>query len=308
MWFKNLQLYRLPAPWNITREALAAGLARGPFHPCGSQDAVSRGWVPPRDGELVHAVGRQWLIALATETRILPATVVNQEVGARADKAAQEQGYRPGRKALREIRERVVEEFLPRAFTQRQTSHAWIDPEHGWLGVDAASLVKADALLEHLHESLDDLPLTLPRTRISPTAAMTDWLLGDDAPGSLTIDRDCELRSASEEKSAVRYVRHPLEGAEIKEHISAGKFPTRLALTWNDRLSFILTEKGEIKRLTFLDLLKEELDDVENADELFDAEFALMTGEFTRFIPALIDALGGLADNDSLPKGQAPSA
>jgi recombination associated protein RdgC len=296
MWFKNLQLYRLPAPWDITREALAAGLAHGVFRPCGSQEAVSFGWVAPRRDELVHAVGRQWLISLLSEQRLLPAAVVNQEVQARAEKIAQEQGYRPGRKALREMRERVVEEFLPRAFTRQQGTFVWIDPENGWLGVDAASLAKAEVVLEALLKTLNDLPLSLPRTRLSPAAAMTDWLAAQEAPGNFTIDRDCELKSASEEKAVVRYVRHPLEGEEIRGHIAAGKFPTRLALTWNDRISFVLTEKGEVKRLAFLDLLKEDLDDLENAEEIFDAEFALMTGEFTRFIPSLIEALGGLQE------------
>ncbi len=97
-----------------------------------------------------------------------------------------------------------------------------------------------------------------------------------------------------EEKAAVRYVRHPLEGEDIKSHLSGGKLPTRLALTWNDRVSFVLTEKLEIKRLTFLDLLREEAEQsVENAAEQFDADFALMTGELARFLPQLVDALGG---------------
>ncbi|HLO61997.1 MAG TPA: recombination-associated protein RdgC, partial [Azonexus sp.] len=108
---------------------------------------------------------------------------------------------------------------------------------------------------------------------------------------------DCELKAVGEEKAAVRYVRHPLGdevSGEIKSHLAAGKLPTKLALTWDDRLSFVLSEKLEIKRLAFLDLLKEEAEkSAEHADEQFDADFALMTGELTRFLPQLIEALGG---------------
>ena len=63
MWFKNLQLYRLPAPWNIDLAKLEEQLARGPFVKCPSNQPLSRGWIAPRrDGALVFALGRQWLL------------------------------------------------------------------------------------------------------------------------------------------------------------------------------------------------------------------------------------------------------
>lgn len=294
MWFRNLQLYRLPVPWSLTLADLEEQLARGSFHPCGSQDHQSRGWVPPRNGTLVHSIGGQWLLSLMMEQRLLPSSVVNQEVMERAEKMAVEQGYPPGRKALRELKDRVTEELLPRAFLKRSKTPVWIDPKNGWLGVDSSSQVKAEEALEHLRKTLDDLPLTLIRTQCSPVSAMADWLAGGEAPAGFTLDRDCELKSIDEEKASVRYVRHSLEGDEIKAHLVAGKLPTRLALTWDDRISFILTEKGEIKRLAFLDVLKESVEQgTENADETFDAEFAMMAGEFNRLIPALLEALGG---------------
>lgn len=303
MWFKNLQLYRLPAPWNIATDALSEQLARGVFRPCGNLEAVSRGWTAPRPqvaiDELVHVAGNQLLLTLTTESRLLPSSVINQETQTRAEKIAAEQGYPPGRKALKDLKEQIRDELLPRAFVNRRKTLVWIDREHGWLGIDAASATKAEEALEHLRQCLDDLPLALVQTQRSPSSAMADWLASSDAPAGFTVDRDCELKAVDDERAAVRYVRHPLSdeaAAEIRAHIAAGKLPTRLALTWDDRISFVLTEKGEIKRLEFLDVLKESVEQgIDNADEIFDAEFALMTGEFTRFIPALIEALGGLA-------------
>ena len=295
MWFKNLQLYRLPAPWNVDLAKFDEQLARGPFVKCPSNQPMSRGWVAPRrDGALVYSLGRQWLVALAVEQRLLPSSVVNDEVKERAAAQEEQQGYAPGRKQMKELRERVTEELMPRAFTRRRTSFVWIDPQNGWLCVDASSQAKAEEVIEHLRHCLDDLPLTLLHTQLSPAAAMADWLAGGDAPAGFTIDHDCELKSAGEEKAAVRYVRHPLEGDEIKAHLAGGKLPTRLALTWDDRISFILTDKLEIKRLAFLDLLKEEAEKgAEHADEQFDADFALMTGELARFLPQVVEALGG---------------
>ena len=301
MWFKNLQLYRLPTPWNIDLARFEEQLARGPFSKCPSNQPMSRGWVSPRpegqSGALVYALNRQWLIALAVEQRLLPSSVINEEVAERAAIMEEQQGYAPGRKQLKELRERVTEELMPRAFTRQRRTFVWLDPAGGWCGIDAASQAKAEEVIEHLRHCLDDFPLKPLHTQRSPQSAMADWLAAGEGPAGFSIDRDCELKAVGEEKAAVRYVRHPLGdevSAEIRAHLAAGKLPTRLALTWNDRIAFVLGEKLEVKRLAFLDLLKEEAEkNAERADEQFDADFALMTGEFARFLPQLVEVLGG---------------
>ncbi|MCL2161206.1 MAG: recombination-associated protein RdgC [Betaproteobacteria bacterium] len=293
MWFRNLQLYRLKAGWEIASAQLEACLNARPLQPCGSQDMESRGWVSPRgDDALLHAVGRQWLIALGVESRLLPASVVRQEAEARASALAERQGYKPGRRQVKELHEQITQELLPRAFTRQRRTMVWIDPVDGWLGIDTSSTARAEEVLECLRQVLDSFPLTLLRTARSPVSAMADWLAGD-APRGFTIDQDCELRSVSEEKATVRYAHHPLDGSEIKNHLAAGKMPTRLALTFNDRVSFVLTDKLELKRLDFLDIVREELGNEDDAEALFNAEFALMTGELVRLLPMLIEALGG---------------
>lgn len=308
MWFKNLQIYRLPAPWSMDLTTLEDQLGRLLFNGCGSQDRVARGWVSPvsgrqGDGVLVHSVQRQWLLALRSEERLLPASVINEEAAARATELELQQGFRPGRKQLRELKEQIEQEFLPRAFTRSRRHFVWINPHEGWLVVDASSPGKAEEVLDALRKCVDDLPLRLLKTQRSPVSCMSDWLAAGEAPQAFTIDRDCELKSVSEEKSTVRYSRHPLEGEQISQelraHLEAGKLPSRLALTWDERVSFVLTDALEVKRLAFLDVLKEEAEkSAENADELFDANFALMTGELTRLLPELVEVLGG-----ELPEG-----
>lgn len=297
--FSNLQIYRLNNNWKITAENLEQQLSRGAFRRCQSNEVESRGWVAPRkESGLVFALGQQWMITLETEERILPACVVNDEVQERAEAMEAQHGHALGRKQLKELKERVTEELMPRAFTRRRKTNVWIDPVNCWFVVDASSPGKAEAVIEHMRQCLDDFPLKSVQTLISPTSAMSDWLSGSDAPAGFTIDRDCELKAVGEEKSSVRYARHALDGDqiedEIKAHLAAGKLPTRLALTYDERISFILTDKLEIKRLAFLDILKEEAEsNAENAAEQFDADFALMTGELARFLVALVAALGG---------------
>lgn len=300
MWFRNLQIYRLPAPWAMTADALREQLARGPFAAVPGCEPPSRGWAAPRnDGELVHAANGHWLLRLDVETRLLPASVINAEARKQADALAETQGFGVGRKQMKELRERVTGELLPKSHTVRRATYVWIAPKDGWFCVDAGTPAKAEQVIEHLRHCLDDFPLSMLHTQLSPVSAMADWLAGGEAPTGFTIDRDCSLKSVGEEKSQVSYKRCPLDedqgiGGEIKAHLAAGQLPTSLALTWDERVSFILTEKLEIKRLVFLDLLKEEAEqNAETADDQFDADFALMTGELGRFLPALVAALGG---------------
>lgn len=295
MWFKNLQIYRLPAPWAMTAEQLEARLAPQTFAPCTSLDMQSQGWVSPRDnGMLVHTVNRQMLIMLGTEKKLLPSSVINQVAKEKAVELEEQQGFKPGRKQMKEIKEQVTDELLPRAFSIKRNTWTWIDPVNGWLVVDAASSSKAEEVLKLLLKAIDKFPMESLRVARSPVAAMTDWLAADEAPGGFTVDQDTELRATGEGKATVRYVRHTLEADDVRRHIAAGKQCTRLAMTWADRVSFVLTESLTVKRIAPLDVLKEDSDStMKNDDERFDSDIALMTGELHRMMSDLVEALGG---------------
>lgn len=299
MWFKNLHLYRLPKNWSNEPNELEERLSALRLQTCGATDAQSVGWVAPCKGDsLVHSVNRQWLLALGAEQRLLPASVVKQFANDRAQAIEEAEGRRVGRKEMRELRESITLELLPRAFIRRRTTFGWIDPINGWLVIDAASPVRAEEFLEHLRKSVEGFPARLLKVEQSPSAAMTGWVADGEAPSGFTLDQDLELRSA--EKATVRYVKHTLEGDEIPRHIADGKVVTRLAMTWNDRISFLLNENLQIKRLAFLDILKEQTDgQSENEDERFDLDFTLMTGEVVRLLDDLLAALGGETEPQS---------
>ena len=294
MWFKNLQIYRLPAPWTVSAEQLEALLTPQAFVACTSIDLQSQGWVSPRNnGMLVHSANKQLLLLLGTEKKLLPATVINQVVKMRAVEIEEQQGFKPARKQLKELKEQVTDELLPRAFSVYRSTWVWIDPVNGCLVIDAASAAKSDEVLKLLLKSIDKLGLETLHVQQSPVAAMTDWLAADEAPGGFTVDQDTELRATGESKATVRYVRHTLEAEDVRRHIAAGKQCTRLAMTWADKVSFVLTESLTIKRVAPLDVLKENEATMKNEDECFDGDFVLMTGELGRLISDLVQALGG---------------
>ena len=296
MFFKNLQIYRVPAPWAMTAAALEQALAQLQFTPATSMDLVCQGWAAPRGAgaPLVHAVGGQFLLQLKTEKKLLPSTVINQVAAARALEMEEAQGFAPGKKAMKELKERVTDELLPRAFAILSTTAVWIDPVNGWLVVDAASPSKADEVVKLLLKSVDRLPLESLRVQRSPVGAMTEWMQADASPAGFTVDQDAIMRATGESKAQVAYKRHTLEADDIRRHIAAGKQCTRLAMTWSDKISFVLDESLAIKSVKPLEIIKESA--TRNDDERFDSDFALMTGELAKLLADLVDALGGEVD------------
>ena len=82
MWFKNLQVYRFPAPWNITASSLEEQLGRQAFRGATGFEMQSQGWTSPREGEgLVHSVQGQMLLSLCTEKKLLPSSVIKDDTG-----------------------------------------------------------------------------------------------------------------------------------------------------------------------------------------------------------------------------------
>ncbi len=296
MWFKNLQIYRLPAPWAYTPEQLEEALSSNAFTPASSNELLRQGWDKPRpNGGLVHVVNKQMLILLGTEKKLLPNSVINQVAKARAAEMEEAQGFAPGKKAMKELKERVADELLPRAFSIRGNVWTWIDPVNGWLVVDAASPAKADEVIKLLLKAVDRMPLESLRVQRSPVGVMTEWLQTDEAPAGFTVDMDTELRATGESKAAVRYVKHSLDPEEVRRHIAAGKQCTRLAMTWDSKISFVLTESLAIKGVKPLDVLDEKDAGVRNDDERFDGDFMLMTGELAKLMADVVEALGGEA-------------
>jgi len=295
MWFKNIFVYRLSADKVPTVATLQEKLSLKPLQACGGLDKQSRGWISCRgDDRLVHVANQQILFALGVEQKLLPATIINRFVKERVADIEAQQGFKVGRKALKDIKQAVTDDLLPKAFALQRTTYAWLDPINNYLIVEAASSAKADELLEQLGKTVDELPAQLLHTEISPMAAMTDWLASESAPAGFTIDRELELRATGDNKATVRYANHDLEGDEILAHISAGKRVARLGLTWNDRISFVLNEHMQIKRIDFLDIIKDESSKVaDNEDEMFELDFTLMTGELAKMLADLIKALGG---------------
>jgi recombination associated protein RdgC len=313
--FKNALVYRIEH-WDAPGLAEIDNRLQGArFVECGASQPESIGWVEPRGeahGPLIESVGGQYMLRLATETKAVPGGVIKDQVGKKLDAIEKDTGRRPKGKIVKELKEEVIHQLLPRAFPKRAHTSVWIDPKAQWLLVGAGSVKKADAVVTRLVELLGGgFKVALVQTALAPASAMAAWLAEKEAPAGFSIDRECELKQPDSEKATVRYARHTLDIDEVGEHVRQGKLPTQLALTWAGRVSFVLTEALTLKKIKLLDVVLEGSGADAGASQKdeggFDADVALFTGELKLLIPELIEALGG-PQQRAEPAAGAPAA
>ena len=302
--FKNMIVYRLTEQWQGDLTTLEEALQKNEFSACGATQERSVGWVPPRGeahGPLAESVAGQWMLRFMSESKMLPASVLNRRVDEKAAHIEATEGRKPGKKEKKDLKDEARLDLLPMAFTKQGGAWVWIDPQARTVVLDTGSQGQADEITSLLVDGLPGFALALLDTQTSPQAAMAQWLLTQEPPAEFAIDRECELKASDESKAVVRYARHPLDIDEVRQHIEQGKLPTKLAMTWDDRVSFVLTEGLQVKKVALLDAV---LDGKSQDDGGFDTDVAIATGELSRLIPDLIEALDGegrTALGDALP-------
>lgn len=293
MWFKNLAVYRFTEPFALAPEAVEQKLQQQAFRPCGGHDEFSFGWTSPlgkSSDALLHANNGFMMICAKKEEKVIPASVINEMLQEKVFEIEEREMRKLPAKERTRLKDELIFDLLPKAFSFTRNTFAYIDSQGGWLVVDAASPKKAEELLSQLRKCLGSLPVVPIGSAVKPSPVMTQWLIQQDPPSDIVIDDECELRSPEEEGGIVRCKRHDLAAPEIMNHLDSGKQVIKLAITWADRLSFVLDENLLVKRLKFLDLIQEQAADIEAADEAeqFDADFSIMSAELAPFFPRLL--------------------
>ena len=294
-------VYAIGPAWAQSLASMESALDKARFAECGMSEEKSIGWTEPRGephGPLVEAVAGQFILKLMVEARVLPGSVIARKTKDRVAQIEASTGRKPGKKETRDIKDEVRRELLPQAFTKQSTVAVWIDPAAKRLVIDAASSARADEVVTMLVKCLEGFTVALINTTTSPAVAMAQWLTAQEAPSGFSVDRECELKAADESKAVVRYSRHPLDIKEVQAHIESGKQPTRVAMTWNSCVSFVLTEAMLIKKVAFLDVVFEGASGGSSAggkgkDDGFDADVLIATAELSQLIPDLLAALDG---------------
>ncbi|WP_038213463.1 recombination-associated protein RdgC [Xenorhabdus bovienii] len=300
MQFKNAMVYRMTRDIQISAETLENQLAALAFTPCASQDMMRVGWVSPMGNHgtsLTHAAGNQILICMQREEKILPSSVIKKELWSKIEKLEGEQHRKLKKTEKDSLKDEVIHTLLPRAFSKESQTYLWIDNDNQRIVVDANSAKRAEDTLALLRKTLGSLPIT-PMMLASPIElTLTDWVSKNELPKEFMLQDEAELKAILEEGGVIRCKHQDLITDEIATHIESGKYVTKLALEWEERIQFTLSDDFTIKKIKFSETLRDQNDDIDREDfaQRFDADFVLFSGELSRMFDSLINALGGEA-------------
>ena len=301
MWFKNIQLYRFHSDFKLSADELETALEKNRIRPCSQLERHTFGWTAPLGmghDALMHVANGCYMFAAAKCEKVLPPSVVREQAEVQMLQQEEIEGRPLGRRERRSIIDEVTLELLPKAFSKTGVTYVYYDSKNNWLLIDTTSQKKADEITILLRDSVGSLPALLPQTETSVMYQLTQWLAHDNCPSGFSIDDFCELQKPDKEKSIIKCQQHDVTNERIRAHVDEGMQVTKLGMTWNDRLSFVIEQDFSIKRIRFLDLVQEQKADleIESPEEQFTADFSIFAAEFAAFIPELAQCFGGFAE------------
>jgi recombination associated protein RdgC len=293
MWFKNLYFFAFTRPFEWSEQDLEKHLAEHLFTPCKSTEQSHFGWVNAmgkHGNTTVHAANGNFLLCARKEEKILPAPVIKDQLDEKIAQLEAEQSRSATKKEKEQFKEDIIFELLPRAFSRVTDTHGYISPAHNLIVINSSSRNKAEDFLALLRKVLGTLPVTSLSPESAPDEVMTDWLIEKSLGDKFELGMEAEFNALGDDGAVIKVKNQDLLSDEIKVHLDAEKYAVKMALEWDESLSFILCDDLAIKRIKFFDVLQEQNDDIDSDDALarLDADFALMAGELNRFIDDLL--------------------
>lgn len=299
MWFKNIHLFRFLKPFTLSVDELDQQLQSMRFHPCGRLDMQTTGWISPLGREadtLTFSNNNCILFSARRQERILPSSVIREALTEKIEEIEARENRRVRGKEKKALQDEVLQDLIPRAFTRSTDVNAYIDMTNGWLIVDTGSRKRAQEITNLLRTTLGSLPVVSPQLQQMPAVVLTEWLSKQQYPADFALADACHLVDTGEEGATVSCKHQDLAADEVHAHLDAGKLVSRLALEWNNRLSFVLDEEFVIKRLQMMGADDDDNQtrvDAQDVAQQLDADFALLNLELAALLHRLIEVFGG---------------
>lgn len=300
MWFKSASLFSFQKNFKTSAEQLEEMLQEKAFKPVNSRQLNSYGWVPPMGADseqLVHTTSGFMLAKARREERILPASVIAEHMAERIQEMEARLERKIRGKEKLDIRDNVVMELTPQAFTRSTYDQVLFMPKQELLVIDNTSPKKIDQCTSLLRECIGDLPIKPVQTETGQSAMFTRWLKGTrKLPKDLAMGDECVLQDEDNIAGFVRCSKQDLSSDEIRNLSTTGKMVKKIALESNETISFVLDDEFGFSKIKFLDTNPDDGADTTDLDQraVFDSNVTLMSLEFSTLFPRIVELFGGL--------------
>jgi len=300
--FRNLRFYRINSPWPESEQELSDMLLEKAFTPCGSFSERSAGWEAPGemdDAPLCRRLNGADLLQLRTQSRVLPAAAVTEAMEERVAEYRARLEKEPARAELRRLKEETRDQLLPATLLKSERTRACFIHAESLLAIDVATVNKAEWFLEHLRFCFTQFRCS-PLTFNTPPATLLNRIFLEKSPPGFSLGRECRMQDLMDSKSIVTWRDFDLSDASIRHHVIEGMKLTHLGIGFDEMMSCVLSEEGDVNKLKFIE--GEDIDTIDDQDPMarLDTDFVLLSGMLRRFIGELKKLLGGFAESQAL--------
>ena len=292
--FRNVRYYRLQSDWPESEEALSQTLESAAFDPCGPLTERSNGWMPvyPNAGDmLARRLNGADLIRLRSQSRVLPPSVINEELEARIEDYRKRMKEDPSPREKRRLKAETRDELLPKSLLRSDKIWGYVDLKQKIIGIDALQPAAAERFVRRLRSAFGDLNIRPLEFKKPVNELLTGIFLGG-APKQFSLGRECRMQDEGDDGSIVRWTNFDLSDKTIRNHVADGMRLTHLAIEYDNIMSCVLDENGVISKLRFIGM-DDDSDDHNDPLARLDAEFVLVTGTLRRLVGDLEKLLGG---------------
>lgn len=248
--FKNLSPFVLHG-FSGSLDSLRERLDKVPVQALTGAQISRYGWLPIHGDSRIYASADCWLMALQIDKKVLPERVLKAEHQRACQAFVEMHHFAPSLLIRQALKERVTAKLLESAFVKTSVIHLMIDTRMRRLLVATPSQRVADTAIAALRETLGSLRV-VPLARHAaahPQSAMTRWLATHELPPDFALSDSFELASRQCLSRRVRHCHQSIDDRQLAAHLRDGLQVTQLALSWQDRCAFTLTDTMQIRGL-----------------------------------------------------------
>jgi recombination associated protein RdgC len=293
--FRNVRFYRFDSGWPKTEDESSQLLTQSAFEPCGPLTLRSSGWVPPCPdaGEtLSRRVNGADLLRLRSQSRVLPASAINEELEVRIEEYRERMQEPPPPREKRRMKSEARDELMPKALLKSDRIFGFVDPKEKFIAIDAAQSSVAERFLRRLGAAVT-LANLRPLQFQKPLGDLLGKIFLEDGPQQFFAGRECRMQDRADYGAKVRWNNFDLTEPSIRTHVSDGMRLTHLEIVYDNILTCVMDEDGIISKLRFVGM-EEDSSDALDPISRQDAEFVVLSGSLRKLIADLGKSLGGL--------------